>query len=226
MDRMMRLKAAAVIVCGSLTCGAFAANGNTTTQQPTVTTTTPANNTQTDNNTMGHHPMGTPHTATMQLSDSAMLAAVQGALVPYKDRVSISVKNGIVYLSGQLDSDTDYEQVVTLTESIHGIGDVNVDKLTVKDSQKPLEDTFLTAKVKGSLIQADIMGKDIPSWSIGVETKNGEVYLSGTVASAQERQAILDVVKSVKGVKKVNDRMELSADSTANNANTADTNAD
>ncbi|KGP62468.1 hypothetical protein EP47_14475 [Legionella norrlandica] len=96
-----------------------------------------------------------------------------------------------------------------MTESTQGVGEVNADQLTVKDSKHPLQDTYLTAKIKAALIRSDLMDKDIPSWTIGVETKNGEVYLSGQVASAEERQAILKVVESVKGVQKVNDEMEI-----------------
>lgn len=147
-------------------------------------------------------------------SDESLKPMVESTLAPYTDKVTVSVANGVVSLSGQLDSDTDYEKVVTLAEAIPGVTDVNADNLTVKDSTSPMNDTYITAKVKGALLESDIMGKDIPSWSVSVETKNGEVYLSGTVASEQERQTIVTIAKKVKGVTKVNDQMEISAATT------------
>ena len=135
---------------------------------------------------------------------------VQAILASYKDKVTVAAKSGVVYLSGQLDSDTDYEKVITLVESIQGVTEVNADNLTVKGSNQPLTDTYITAKVKGALLESDIMGKDIPSWSVKVETKDGQVYLSGTVATATEKQTILNVTKKVKGITKVNDQIEVS----------------
>lgn len=217
MDRLIRLKATTILVCSGIAFSALATT-NTTTTEPTTTesTTTTTEPTTTTTTTNG--------TTAVKLSDDAILTSVQSALASYKN-VNVTVTNGVVHLSGQLDSDTDYEKVVMLTESIQGIGEVNVDNLTVKDSKAPLQDTFITAKVKAALLQSNIMGKDVPAWSVSVETKDGKVYLSGTIASDQERQAILNVVKSVKGVTGVDDKMEVSGDSstTTENGNTQPT---
>ncbi|KTD22050.1 osmotically inducible protein Y [Legionella lansingensis] len=128
-------------------------------------------------------------------------------------KIKMKVSNGIVYLSGQLDSKTDYEKVVTLVESTQGVKDVNVDDLSVKGSKQPLHDSYITAKVRGALIREDIMGRDILAWTLDIETKNGQVYLSGQVASVKEKALIMKVVKAVKGVQKINDKMTLSSNS-------------
>ncbi|ASQ44780.1 BON domain-containing protein [Legionella clemsonensis] len=222
MDKLIHLKIASALLSGGLAFAAFA-NVNNTTVAPSTDPATAVQSPQ-SNQTEGMKSNNTQST-TMHLSDDALLSAVESSLGAYKDKVSIKVTNGIVYLSGQLPSDTDYENVVTLVESTRGIGNVNVDNLTVKDSKAPLQDSWITAKVKAALIQADIMGKDLPSWTVGVETKNGQVFLSGQVASAQEKQAILNVVKSVKGVSKVDDQMQISANAVDNNNNTMNDNA-
>lgn len=152
----------------------------------------------------------TTATTPVTLSDNQLQPMVQSILASYKDKVNVTVKAGVVYLAGKLDSDTDYEKVITLAESIQGVTDVNADNLTVKDSNQPLKDTYITAKVKGALLESDIMGKDIPSWSVKVETKDGQVYLSGTVATNTEKQTILNVAKKVKGITKINDQIEVS----------------
>ncbi|WP_203455481.1 BON domain-containing protein [Legionella sp. MW5194] len=204
MDRL-RLKATALLILGGLSfsplVGANAVPADTT----TTTTTTPVTTTTTTEGTT------TEGTATVKTSDADFQHAVEAALAQYPD-VKVTVTNGIVYLDGQLASDTDYEKVVMLTESVEGIGDVNADNLTVKDSRAPLADTYITAKVKAAILKSDIMGRDIPSWSVSVETKNGKVILSGEVASAQQKQAIMTVVNSVKGVKGVDDQLTLSGD--------------
>jgi len=121
--------------------------------------------------------------------------------------LTVSVQGGVVMLSGELPSDTDYDKVVTMAQSIKGVGDVNADGLTVTSSQNPLTDTYITAKVKGSLIQYDLFTADIPSWTIGVETKNGQVHLSGTVKSQQDLDKIVQIAEKVKGVKEVDNKM-------------------
>lgn len=146
--------------------------------------------------------------------DSEITSKVKSMLKEY-DNVQITVANGVAYLTGQVESDTDYENIVALSESVIGINDVNVDKLTVQDSKHPLTDTYITAKVKGLLIKKDLFNKDMPSWTIGIETKNGTVYLSGEVASAAEKQQVVNVVQSVKGVTGVDDQIQIS-DSTDN----------
>ena len=135
-------------------------------------------------------------------------AVVSGA---YADKINVSSRGGVIYLAGELPSDTDYENVIVMANSIKGVQDVNVDALTVKDSKNPLYDTYITAKVKGLLIQKNIMGEDIPGWTLGVETKDGVVYLSGTVNNEQEKQKIKDVAKSIQGVTSVEDKTHVQA---------------
>ncbi|MCC5792275.1 MAG: BON domain-containing protein [Legionellaceae bacterium] len=131
------------------------------------------------------------------------------ALKEYSAKVNVRVKDGMVYLKGDLPSNTDYDRVVTMAESVKGVNEVNVDDLTVQGSKQPMGDTYITAKVKGSLIREGLFNTDIPSWSIGVETKDGKVFLSGEVKSNEEKQRVLDVVQSVQGVKSVDDQLKI-----------------
>ncbi|KTD19928.1 BON domain-containing protein [Legionella londiniensis] len=163
---------------------------------------------------------GQPAAAQTAPNDAALTNDIKAAMSDYADKVNVSVRQGVVYLAGELPSDTDYEKVIIMAESVKGVRDVNVDALTVKESQAPLYDTYITAKVKGLLIQKDIMGTDIPSWTLSVETKNGIVYLSGTVANQDEKQKVLDLAKSVQGVTSVEDKMQIATASPASGTNT------
>ncbi|AHE65929.1 BON domain-containing protein [Legionella oakridgensis] len=202
MDKLMKLKAVAILICSSLAGSAMA-------DDPMMNGS--ANGTKN----------GQTATQAAQPGDAKLTSDVNTALADYAGKINVSVKGGVVYLSGQLPSDTDYEKAVTLAESTKGVLDVNVDNLTVKDSKNPLYDSYLTAKVKGALIQTDVLDKDIPSWSVSVETKNGEVFLSGTVKSDQEKQEVVKVVNSVNGVTKVNDQLQVGKeDATKEQTNT------
>lgn len=138
--------------------------------------------------------------------DAAIETAIKNVLSSVSN-VAVSVQNGVAYLSGELNSETDYESVVTLAQATPGVKEVNADKLTVKDSQSPLADTLITAKVKGAILKSDLLGKDIPTWSVHVETKDGIVYLSGEIPTLEEKQNILEVVKSVKGITDIKDAL-------------------
>ena len=199
MSKYIKLKAIAILVCSGIAGGAIAAGNTATTATPGTTAKQPAK---------------------VKVSDATVSANVNSALSTYSGKVKVTTKSGIVSLVGELPSDTDYDQVITLVESTKGVADVNVDKLTVKDSSSPMYDTYVTAKVKGYLIQSDLMGKDIPSWTVKVETKDGQVFLSGNIATQQEKDNVLKAVKSVKGVSKVNDKIVVgtATDSTGTTA--------
>lgn len=68
------------------------------------------------------------------------------------------------------------------------------------DSSQPGTDTWITTKVKGDLLVSEAT----PGREISVETVNGIVTLSGTVATQQEHDQAISKAKAIKGVKSVN----------------------
>lgn len=67
------------------------------------------------------------------------------------------------------------------------------------DSEQPGTDTWITTKVKADLLAS---GKT-PGTDISVETKNGVVMLSGTVATQAEKERAVTEAKGIEGVKRV-----------------------
>ncbi|CEK11752.1 BON domain-containing protein [Legionella hackeliae] len=122
-------------------------------------------------------------------------------------KVTMKVSNGTIYLSGEVDSDKDFENIVTLAESTAGVTAVNVDNLFVKDNHQSLADLYLTAKIKGTLIRKNILDKNFSAWTIDIKTQNGHVYLTGQADSVINKQAILDTVKSITEVKTIDDNL-------------------
>lgn len=67
------------------------------------------------------------------------------------------------------------------------------------ESQEPVSDSWITTKVKADLLTT----KHVPGTEVKVETMNGVVMLSGTVATAAEREKAISVAKGIKGVSSV-----------------------
>ena len=70
-----------------------------------------------------------------------------------------------------------------------------------------IDDTVVTSKVKSALL-AD---PEIKSFDLKVETRGGEVMLSGFVANQTQIDRALSVAKGVEGVKVVANKMDLQA---------------
>jgi len=67
------------------------------------------------------------------------------------------------------------------------------------DSAQPVNDTWITTKVKADLMATS----DVPGTEISVDTMNGVVKLSGTVDSKAKHDKAVTVAKGIKGVKSV-----------------------
>jgi hyperosmotically inducible periplasmic protein len=70
-----------------------------------------------------------------------------------------------------------------------------------------VDDSAVTAKVKTELLSA----KDVKSTHIHVKTKQGVVWLTGTVPTAEDKTAAEETVKNVSGVASVKNRLKIAA---------------
>ncbi len=136
--------------------------------------------------------------------------------------ISVETKNGVVWLSGTVATQAEKDQAVTEAKGIKGVKKVDASKLKVSktmtadgmkhddtmehgsmdhdaESDQPGTDTWITTKVKADLLAS---GKT-KGTEIKVETKNGVVWLSGTVATQAEKDQAVTEAKGIKGVKKV-----------------------
>ena len=148
------------------------------------------------------------------VSDSVITVQIKTKIAADKNLSVFSndvstVNNGVVILSGAVDSETDATALVQLAESVDGVRDVDTENLKVKDSQHPMDDAYITAKVKGQFIQAKIFGDKDVAALVSVETIDGVVHLSGAVDNATEIKNAIKLAKSVKGVKQVESRLTV-----------------
>lgn len=150
------------------------------------------------------------------LSDSGLTKEVNAILTSDSSLtgtgIRVSVIQGVVKLSGQLDSEDQVIQATELIQSQPGVKDVDVTELRVKGSQKSLQDAVITAKIKGLLVQNKVFGdQDLDDLDITIETHNGVVTISGTAESSLEINNAIAVASSVSGVLAVKINLKISA---------------
>ena len=119
-------------------------------------------------------------------------------------KINVKTMNGVVFLTGKLDSQKQASIAVEIASSVSGAIDVDTSKLEVSESNQPLVDIYITAKVKGLFLREELFGsKEVAAIAINVETKNGIVYLSGTVNKADLEKNAISLARQIKGVKEV-----------------------
>lgn len=138
--------------------------------------------------------------------------------------VSVETNNGVVTLTGSARSQSSVNAMKDAAMRVKGVSSVNTSALRVgtmdnggtmdgagmtandgdmdavtQDSQQPVQDTWITTKVKTKLHTVD----GLDNSDIAVETSNGIVTLSGTTDTQSEYDAAVAAAKSIKGVKDV-----------------------
>ncbi len=117
-------------------------------------------------------------------------------------RIDIQTNAGIVTLSGTVDNLLAKERAVRIAESVKGVRAV-IDKMQIKTVQ--ISDTKLEVEVKYAL--ATDPATD--SWKISVKVKDGIVTLNGIVESWAEKNIAGYVVKGVKGIREVKNKINV-----------------
>ncbi len=142
------------------------------------------------------------------VDDSAITTTVKAKLGADKtlsdSNLNVKTAKGIVVIIGNVKTDDQANAAVEDASSTPGVKDVDSSKLIVEKSNQSLADTTITAKVKGAFLREKIFGdKPISVMGIAVETKNGVVFLTGSVENKAQIKEALKLAKSVKGVKTV-----------------------
>ncbi|HVY54038.1 MAG TPA: BON domain-containing protein [Gammaproteobacteria bacterium] len=134
--------------------------------------------------------------------------AMEKALSIFK--IGVTTVNGIVTLTGKVNSDADASKAIEIAQATDGVKDVDASQLNIAQSSQPVTDVAITAKVKGMFIKEKLFGdKDISAMSINVETNNGIVYLTGKADNQQQIDNAIKIAESVNGVKKVDSRVTV-----------------
>jgi osmotically-inducible protein OsmY len=137
--------------------------------------------------------------------------------------IDTKVKNGVVTLSGEVDSKIDKELAEEIAKGTEGVTKVHNELQVVagtrdanqqqsgnaRDFGDFVDDATITARVKYALIAND----STEGLSIDVDTMDREVTLSGEVSSAQEKQLAERIAGNVDGVADVNSELKVAGQS-------------
>jgi len=141
-----------------------------------------------------------------EIKDSDIVAALETELLldaavdPHL--IDVESNDGIVTLSGSVDTLLSSDQAVRVCESIKGVRSV-VNNITVKPVQR--SDEAVREDVENALLEDPAAD----SYEIKVRVDDAVVNLSGNVDSWVEKKLCERVAKKVKGVKAVENRIDI-----------------
>jgi len=124
----------------------------------------------------------------------------------------IEAKDGIVTLKGQAASAAQKDLTAEYAKDIEGVKEVK-NEMTVAATPEPAErtagekidDASINAQVKTALLNH----RSTSSMKTKVETRNGEVTLTGIAKNAAEKALVTKLVTDIQGVTSVNNQMTV-----------------
>ena len=126
--------------------------------------------------------------------------------------INTDVKNGIVTLTGKVESAVDKALAEELIENLDGVTRVD-NKLTVMPPEKNAKDTdnsgLKDAKIATVVKTRLLFESEVSGTSIDVDAKNGVVTLKGEVASDAEKDLAVAIAKNTDDVDKVIDKLQV-----------------
>lgn len=155
--------------------------------------------------------MGTdPRTIGTQIDDRVITSKVKLKLiedpVAKARKIDVDTVNGVVTLTGLVDSEEERQRAIKIAASVEGvrrvIDNLRMEKRTVVSY---LFDKEITTKIKIKLIK----DSELKAFSIDVDTVNGVVTLTGIVESERQKFKAIEHAKGVSGVKKVIDNLQV-----------------
>lgn len=152
-----------------------------------------------------------------QRPDRVLLQQIKTRMLDARARfyadIGIDVIGGDVLLSGRVADPKDKRRASALVRSVPGvqavINEIHVGKTATM--RQAIDDLNLERQIKASLVR--VFGNRVPRLSYRVT--DGMVYVFGHAKSEWEHNRALAVVKQVKGIKKVIDRLRIVRNGTA-----------
>jgi hyperosmotically inducible protein len=147
------------------------------------------------------------------IDDSTITTKVKAALLADEDvkglDIKVETRKGEVYLSGFVDSQGQMDRAITVAKGVEGVKNVD-NKMTLKTTEttvgEKIDDGIISTKVKAALAGDEGIKN---STDIIVETRDGEVQLSGFVNDQAQMDRAVEVARGVEGVKNVINKMSI-----------------
>ena len=126
-------------------------------------------------------------------------------------QIDVDTVNGVVTLKGNIDSQAAKDRALQIARETKGVREVK-DMISVRegaasgDAPSPsrtvgerIDDAQITAKVKNHLLEDPA----VKGLKIDVDTREGVVYLTGTIPNAAERDKAVQIARATEGVRDV-----------------------
>lgn len=148
-------------------------------------------------------------------SDSWIEFKVKSALLYHRSvsgtKTTVSVKDGLVTLSGTASSDAQKELTTEYAQDIEGVKDVKNEMKVVAEPasrtvNEALDDASITAQVKAALLTH----RSTSALKTKVTTRNGVVTLAGDARNQAEKDLVTKITNDINGVKSVVNEMAVS----------------
>jgi hyperosmotically inducible periplasmic protein len=157
-------------------------------------------------------PPGTPMTLGTQVDDAVITSGVKSALVA-DDLVKsmdlqVETRQGVVQISGYVDSQAQIDQALTLTRSVAGVTDVQ-NAISLKGESGTAGTTMADTSVTGRVKAALLTDPGIRSFDISVLTHQGQVQLTGFVNSQEQIDLAGRLAGAVEGASSVKNELSI-----------------
>lgn len=121
--------------------------------------------------------------------------------------IDINVNEGVVHLTGAVETSTEREEAARIARSIEGVREV-VNDISVGSEQtlgEKVDDASVTARVKAKIAASS----QLNPFNIQVNTVDGVVSLTGRVHTAAERDEAERLARETEGVRRVRNLLEV-----------------
>jgi osmotically-inducible protein OsmY len=150
-----------------------------------------------------------------QLADSWLTTKIQAQYFADDDikarYINVSTRDGVVTLSGRVESPDAKEQALQIARNTDGVREVH-DRLGIGNLEQARDGSLAPEQMDSAWITTKIQAKyfadpSVNGRDIDVTTTNGVVTLSGRVDSDQEKQQALAIARGTDGVAHIEDRL-------------------
>ena len=159
----------------------------------------------------GGYAVGTDErSAGKMFDDAAITAKVKTELINEKNvkarNIDVDTVAGVVVLSGYVDSQQEADMAGRLAKSVPGVVRVkNELRVGSRTMGQGFDDKVLGGKIKTRLMEEP----GIRSLNIDVDVYSGTANVTGAVASQEQKKKVLNLIRSIEGVKGVVDNLQI-----------------
>lgn len=159
----------------------------------------------------GGYAVGTDErSAGTMFDDAAITAKVKTELINEKNvkarNIDVDTVAGVVVLSGYVDSPREAERAGFLAKSVPGVVRVkNELRVGSRTMGQGFDDKVLGGKIKTRLMEEP----GVRSLNIDVDVYSGTANVTGAVASQEQKKKVLNLIRSMEGVKGVVDNLQI-----------------